>query len=234
MRRAINPNLTILEKAVEQLGELIDEVVFVGGCATGLLITDAAAPPIRMTLDVDVITELATLGEYYVLAEKLRQRGFVEDMSPEAPVCRWKIAGILLDVMPADPGIFGFGSIWYQPALENAANILLPSGKSIRMVTAPYFLTTKLAAFDQRGRNDYQMSHDIEDIIAVLDGRPEIVKEISQAATDLRLHLAARFLALKNNGAFIEALPGHMPSGTASQARVPIIIERIKQIGSTK
>ena len=30
--------------AVEQLGELVDEMVFLGGCATGLLITDPAAP----------------------------------------------------------------------------------------------------------------------------------------------------------------------------------------------
>ena len=40
----MNPNIDILIGAVEQLGELVDKMVFVGGCATGLLITDKAAP----------------------------------------------------------------------------------------------------------------------------------------------------------------------------------------------
>ncbi len=38
-----NPNIELLEKTVEKLGELADKMVFVGGCATGLLITDANA-----------------------------------------------------------------------------------------------------------------------------------------------------------------------------------------------
>jgi hypothetical protein len=49
---------------------------------------------------------------------------------------------------------------------ENAVHIQLPSGKSIKMVSAAYFLITKLEAFDGRGAGDYLMSHDIEDIIA--------------------------------------------------------------------
>lgn len=55
MHRERNPNLEILELAVAQLGPLVDDMVFVGGCATGLLLTDLAAPPIRQTRDVDVI-----------------------------------------------------------------------------------------------------------------------------------------------------------------------------------
>ena len=45
--------------AVEQLGDLANEMVFLGGCATGLLITDPAAPAIRVTRDVDAIVEVA-------------------------------------------------------------------------------------------------------------------------------------------------------------------------------
>jgi len=54
MHRITNPNLEILETAVELLDELIDQLVFLGGCATGLLLTDMAAPPIRAPQDVDV------------------------------------------------------------------------------------------------------------------------------------------------------------------------------------
>lgn len=79
-----NPNLIILELAVGALDSLADEMVFLGGCATGLLITDTAAPIIRATKDVDVITEVASLVDYHRLSEQLRGLGFAEDQSEEA------------------------------------------------------------------------------------------------------------------------------------------------------
>jgi hypothetical protein len=88
MKRVNNPNLLILETAVHRLGSLADELVFLGGCATGLLIDDAAAPPIRETIDVDVIVQVLSRGEYCALSDKLRERGFREDNSEGAPICR--------------------------------------------------------------------------------------------------------------------------------------------------
>ena len=74
----------ILELAVNALGALANDMVFIGGCATGLLITDLAAPVIRATKDVDVITEVASLMEYHRLSEQLRGLGFKEDQSENA------------------------------------------------------------------------------------------------------------------------------------------------------
>jgi len=48
-------SLELLELAASTLGELVDEVVFVGGAAVTLWITDPAAPPVRPTNDVDVV-----------------------------------------------------------------------------------------------------------------------------------------------------------------------------------
>jgi predicted nucleotidyltransferase len=156
MHRLSNPNITLLERAVEQLGPLVDEMVFVGGCATGLLLTDTAAPSIRVTQDVDVLTEVATRGEYYRLCARLRARGFSEDQSSGAPLCRWVAADVILDVMPTNPEILGFGNEWYEEALRHSDVVTLPSGSRIRVVTSPYFLATKLAAFEGRGNNDYK------------------------------------------------------------------------------
>ena len=158
MADPMNPNLEILYAAVHRLGPLADAMVFLGGCATGLLLTDSAAAPVRATLDVDAIVEVASLLDYHKLAEKLRARGFVEDLSPEAPICRWKAENVILDVMPTDPDIMGFGNEWYAPAFAAAESVSLPSGKCIRMVPAPYFLATKLAAFDDRGGEDILLS----------------------------------------------------------------------------
>jgi predicted nucleotidyltransferase len=230
MHRERNPNLQILEMAVDQLGPLADDMVFLGGCATGLLLTDVAAPPIRVTQDVDVITEVASLGDYHRLSGQLRKRGFKEDQSPDAPICRWVAADVVLDVMPTRPEILGFGNEWYQPALDAAVAVALPSGKRIRMVTAPYFLATKLAAFNSRGKGDYVMSHDMEDIVAVLDGRPEIVDEVKRTDEILRKHLMTRFAALLRDTDFVAALPGHLPGDAASQARTLLVMERITEI----
>lgn len=234
MHRIGNPNLKIMETAVDHLGPLVDRMVFLGGCATGLLLTDIAAPPIRATLDVDVITEVASLTDYHRLAAELRRRGFTEDQSAEAPICRWRAAGVLLDIMPTKPEVLGFGNEWYQPALETAESVELPSGRRIRMVTAPYFLATKLAAFDGRGKGDYMMSHDMEDIVAVLDGRSETVDEVRRSAERVRHYLAARFHTLLADRNFIDALPGHLPGDEGSQARLPLIIERIEAIAKTE
>jgi len=230
MHRRQNPNLQILELAVECLGPLADDMVFVGGCATGLLLTDDGAPPIRATQDVDAITELASLGDYHRLSDELRKRGFREDQSPDAPVCRWVTAGVVLDIMPTSAAVLGFGNPWYQPALDAAAFVQLPSGRGIRMVTAPYFLATKLEAFAGRGKGDYYMSHDMEDIVAVLDGRAEIVNDVEQTDAMLKKHLRERFARLLEDAKFVEALPGHLPGDAANQARLPLLLERVQAI----
>ncbi|MBW1848707.1 MAG: hypothetical protein JRJ27_16550 [Deltaproteobacteria bacterium] len=84
---------------------MADDMVFIGGCATGLLITDRGAPPIRATIDVDVLVEVSSLASYHSLAEKLRKLGFSEDMRPEAPICRWIKNELVLDVMPTHSDI---------------------------------------------------------------------------------------------------------------------------------
>src|ERR1035437_8852627 len=50
-------NRQLLISAARLLRPLLEELVFVGACVTGLLITDEAAPSVRATLDVDAIAE---------------------------------------------------------------------------------------------------------------------------------------------------------------------------------
>jgi hypothetical protein len=94
------------------------------------------------------------------------------------------------------------------------------------VLPAPYFLATKFDAFKGRGNQDYLLSKDMEDIITILDGRPEIIDEIQQAPDDLRSYLSDAFSELLNNRHFTDALPGHLPPDKASQSRLPIILNR--------
>ena len=229
MSHKLNPNIEMLELTVAYLGELVEKIVFVGGCTTGLLISDITAPPIRITQDVDAITDVDLIG-YYKLQDILRSKGFREDQSDDAPICRWRKDKVKLDLMPTDPRVLGFSSDWFKAALETAELITLPSGKKISMITGPYFLACKFAAFESRGDEDYLLSHDMEDIVTLLDGRPELIEEVRKADKKLRSHLKKRFDQLLKNDRFIEALPGLLPGDNASQARVPIIISRIEAI----
>lgn len=90
----------------------------------------------------------------------------------------------------------------------------------------------ELEAFDGRGDGDYLMSHDIEDIIAVLDGRPSVVMEVRDAVPVLAKELTRRFSHLLRDRQFIEAISGHMPTDATSQARVPMIVAIIKQLAT--
>jgi hypothetical protein len=232
MMRTADPNLAVLARAVACLGPLVDRMVFLGGCATALFLTDPAAPEVRPTQDVDVITEVGSLADYYRLADDLRAVGFVEDQSPGAPLCRWRASGVILDVMPTDERVFGFGNRWYRPALVNAQLVVLPAGERIRTVTAPYFLATKLEAFAGRGIGDYLASPDLEDVITVTDGRPEIVEEVLRVEVELRLYLAERFSALLATRSFLDALAAYLPPDAASQGRLPIVLDRLHRLAN--
>jgi len=100
----------------------------------------------------------------------------------------------------------------------------------IRVVTAPYFLATKIAAFYGRGNNDFFGSHDIENIITVIDGRKEIIDEINAPASDLRAYLSDEIRDFLNNEIFLESLSGHLLPDDASLARRPIVIQRLEKI----
>jgi hypothetical protein len=234
MARAQNPNIEILEIAVQALGSVCEDLVFLGGCATALLISDSAAPPVRATRDVDTITETASITEYHKLGKRLRARGFDVDQSEGAPICRWAGHGIILDVMPIDEKVLGFSNYWYASAIETARALTLPSGASIKLIDAVHFLATKLAAFDGRGDEDYVMSHDLEDAICVLDGRPELEDEIETASGDVRDYVCARLRNLLNDTRFREALSGHLPGDTGSQARLPNLVARLERLAATQ
>jgi hypothetical protein len=225
-----DPNLERLTAVARRLRPLLDELVFAGGCATGLLITDPAAPSIRTTFDVDAIAEITTYPEYVGLCERLRGLGFSEDTSEGAPVCRWVSGLLVLDVMPLDEKVLGFSNRWYEAAARTSVLASLEPSLQIRHISAPFFLATKLEAFNGRGKGDYFGSHDLEDALAVVDGRPSLVQEVSSAPDDLRAYLVSKWHALIRDPRFIDAIPGHLPPDSASQSRVPLLLSRIGQM----
>ena len=115
--------------------------------ATGFHITDKAAPAKRATKDIDIIVEAASIVAYHKLEKKLMQLGFFQKIQKDDPICRWYVNDIMVDVMPTDENILGFSNRWYPPAIKSSVTIELEPILEIKIVTAPYFLGTKLDAF---------------------------------------------------------------------------------------
>ncbi len=230
-----NPNLAILELVAQALGPVCESVIFVGGCATGLLLTQERPDRIRVTEDVDIVAQALTVHDYHAIEKQVRARGFSNDMRPDAPICRWVYKNVTLDLMPTVKDILGFANRWYPLALQTAELVTLPSGMTIKLITAPVFIGTKLEAFKDRGKDvngkpDYLGSHDLEDIITVTDRRPELLAECQSVAPELRAYLAAEFAALFSDPEFEQALSGHLPGDAFSQQRAKPLANTLREL----
>mgnify|MGYP001167365244 CR=1 FL=1 len=221
-----DPNRLLFEAVVRLLAPVLADFVFVGGCTTGLFVTDPAAGGIRPTMDVDAIVDVTSYAKYAALSERLRTLGLAEDVTPGAPLCRWRRGDLIIDVMPTDAAVLGFSNRWYPAALGTAETIEL-GGQQVRVVTPALFIATKLEAFHGRGGGDFVGSHDLEDIITVVDGRAEIVADVVAAADDVREYIRREVQMLLGEQDFIEALAGFLRPDPASQARRGLLEARL-------
>ena len=211
-------NFEIVARVASYLQDLIEEVVFVGGSSAAFLITDEDIVTVRQTLDVDVIVEVINLPEYYRFEKRLRKLGF--EPHPDGPMCRFLIDGIIVDVMPDNADILGFSNRWYRTAIDTAEKHSIEDIE-IRVVSAPLFLATKLEAHHGRSEGDYLGSHDMEDIIAVVDGRPTIIRDCFIAPDEVKAYLRDNFATLLADDEFVNVLPGFVdPSGGIARAEV--------------
>lgn len=228
-----DPNLEQLATAARVLRPLLDDLVFLGGCATGLLLTDPAARSFRPTQDVDTIAEVPSYAEWTTLSDRLRELGLTEDKTEGAPICRWRHGQLLIDVMPTSADILGFSNRWYAPAMAAAHHVLIDNLR-LRVITPVYFVATKLDAFRSRGENDFGASHDLEDVIAVIDGRPEIVDEVASAPQDVRSFIASEFQQLLATRGFVDAISGFLLPDAANQARRPVLLARLNALATAR
>ena len=220
----------MIEEVARRLGPLREQVTFLGGAVMTLLVSDPAAPEVRTTEDVDVVVKTATRAAYYRMEEELLRLGFAQRHNEGDPVCRWSVANVVVDVMPTNEAILGFGNRWYLPAIAQAQTITLSAGLDIRVITAPYFLATKLEAFRGRGKGDFLGSADIADIVSLVDGRPELVSEVQGTDASLRQYLLRSLGEYRPLPAFTEAVAGHLLPDAASQTRLQLVLKRIDRI----
>ncbi len=222
-------NVHMIEVVALGLKHLKKDVVFVGGATTSLYVDDPGAPSSMPSDDVDCIIEVAHKTAWAKLESELRKLGFKNPIHEEnPPICRWDYCGIAVDIMPTDETILGFSSRWYHEGLAHKEECVLPNGEKIFILSLPHFLATKFEAYQSRGGNDPRMSHDLEDIVLVLDGNLNALKVLNAAPSNLAEHLKSEFKKLIDLGdLFDETLRAYLANANEVKSRARLVLNTI-------
>jgi len=223
-----NTNIVRIKAVSNALKELNEKIVFVGG-ATISLYPDRPVFEVRPTDDVDVIIEILNYHDRVKLEEKLRAIGFTNDIE-SGVICRYKIHGIIVDIMPTNDPSIGFTNKWYPEGFEKAVNYEIDESNIIKILSAPYFIATKLEAHKDRGKNDGRTSQDFEDIIFVLENCSAIWEEMNNSSKTIKDYLRSEFLILLNNQNLFEWIDSHVERGTPPATY--LIMENLKRFVS--
>lgn len=224
-------NSVEIAKVADALGDLKARCFLAGGASIPYYLTDKLEELPRVTLDIDVVIEIGSAQEYRSKVEaQMRANGFENDISEGAPICRWKLGPITVDLMPTDESILGFSNKWYQAGAASLVEARISEACMWRILSPPFMLATKCTAFSNRGIGDPGSSADLEDIVTLLNGRPEFASEISSAPTECRNYLSNWIDGALRDPTILDVLPYHLPPHAAGQARLPVVLERMKRI----
>ncbi len=220
-------NILRIKVVHEALGEDLNKVViFIGGAVVSLY-HDRPSVDVRPTDDVDILVELLTYSGYVELEEKLRVRGFVNDIE-SGVVCRYTINGITVDVLPTSEKILGFAIRWYKEAAANTIQVTLqPEGPEINIFPAVYFLATKIEAYKDRGDGDGRLSTDFEDITFILNNRNSIWQEMESTTGQLRTYLQEEIILFLDEPYLYEWISSNLEH--SEQKRVDFIMGSLRE-----
>lgn len=209
----MHENLIRIKAVSSALSDLDQEYVFVGGATVSLYATNIElGSEIRATDDVDIVVELASYGGYSKIDEKLRSLGFVNDVG-SGVICRYKLQGIIVDVMPTQPEVIGFSNIWYPDGFTNAVTRELDRAGKIRIFSLPYFVASKWEAFKGRGKGDYLTSKDFEDLVYIWENADDYIEQILDGPEKVRSYLKEEFNTILHTDKFREGIYAHISGG---------------------
>ncbi len=219
-------NIAAVAEVAEALQHFKKEMVFVGGAVVSLYTDDPAADEIRPTQDIDMTINIVNLSHWQHIQKQLSVLGFHPDPFGHA-ICSYKFKDIPVDIMAAEDGPFGPSNRWYKIGFNNLWTAKAKN-QEIKILSAPCYLATKFEAFNNRG-SDYRTSHDMEDIIYVLDNRVGIVEEIRKDNAQIAHFIKEQFQNIIHKGMLQEVLVAHIHPLMLAQ-RLPIVEDKITQI----
>ncbi|WP_048826582.1 nucleotidyl transferase AbiEii/AbiGii toxin family protein [Hymenobacter sp. DG25B] len=183
--------------------------------------TSLGIPEPRVTDDVDCIVEGAPWASFYQLEEELRALGFTNDME-SGVICRWRFGQLVVDMMPTEGDILGFINPLYPEGFAHAIDYQLPDRTSIRFLAPVYFLATKLVALRDRGWEDLRLSQDLEDVVHLVDNRPQLAQEVAAADEGVRRYIQQQIREVLTHPDLLEALEWTLPAGSGYERKFEI------------
>jgi predicted nucleotidyltransferase len=218
-------NITRIKAIDHWLGDLRSKVVFVGG-ATISLYADRETSEVRPTDDIDILIELWSYAAFAEVENQLRKMGFTND-SESKIICRYKIQGIIVDIIPTGKDVLGFSNKWYPEGFKYAINYRIDEHQTVKIFSPPYFLATKIEAFKNRGKNDGRTSTDFEDIVFLLENRLTIWDELEHCMPELKEYLKKEFKKFLANKYLSEWISCHIDF--EAQPNITLIIGRLRK-----
>jgi hypothetical protein len=208
MRLNAQVNREAIKKIATALGELNDQLIYVGGATVGLYVSDPAADDIRPTKDVDISLSLATLSALEDMRQELTRRGFMQTAEDQI-ICRFRYDEILVDVMNTKAIGWAPANPWFAPGFL-AKEPFKIDGQNIFILPLSYFLASKFVAFDNRGNQEPRSSHDFEDIVYLLDNTIDLPNQIQNAPSDVKSFLRNEWSGILNDKTKQEAILGNL------------------------
>ncbi len=210
--------IQLLHEVASALKELREDVVFVGGATLSLYVDPVARPEARTTLDVDCVVELTSNSARIKLETSLERFGFRHDTSDGAPLCRWIVGDIPVNVMPTDEKVLGFSNVWYGPGIANARRTVLDSGVGIRIFSPAFFLASKIQALLNRGILDLRTSRDFEDVVFVVANNSLLLDQMRTDDREATAFVSTQIADLLRAQDIHEAIAAHVPTGGSSHS----------------
>lgn len=220
-------NIERIQLIAAALDELNDRVVYVGGAVVDMYADDSAKTDVRPTMDVDCVTHLTSRKEYWEFENELRKKGFENDITDGAPICRWIFRGETIDIMPDNPDVLGFSNKWYSQAMKTKKCHTLSNGRDIYIFDDVFFLASKIEAIKGRGGEDWRMSHDFEDTVYLLNYSTTLLSKIQEAPRDLRMYLSEEFAKMLHRPNIREEVECALPYEEIDRAPIVLGIMQI-------
>jgi predicted nucleotidyltransferase len=212
----LHPSVARIAAVARALGDLSNDVVFIGAALAPLLQTNPVIPRVRPTNDVDAIVASSGYASYNVLEARIRARGFRTAVSEQQNVHRWRAPdGTLFDLVPIGAHLGGTGGRWDAVAFDTAVETEVEAGVRIRHASAPGFLALKWAAFWDRGARDPFGSPDLEDILALMVSRDELVSEFNDSPPPVQDYIREGLSWLRGSENYEDLVAAHLGNAMA-------------------
>lgn len=201
-------NIAALRKISKALSGLKEPIVFVGG-AVVCLYTNNNSGDIRPTKDVDITTEVYSLGHLESLREEICKRGFYQSIEDNV-ICRFRYEDIKIDIMSTKAVGWAPANEWFEDGFKNLISFELDD-TVINCLSLPYFTATKFSAFYDRGSKDPRFSHDFEDIVYLMNYVSDFENLIKNTDDKVKKYLIECFSEVLRDDSKQEAILCNLP-----------------------